>query len=636
MNSPISIPGTEILAEKGFSYAQANALFEKLYENSKDESLISKGKFTRLRTKGSYRKDLITICKKSGNSFLILIIPLRSDIADAEEWGNTRIILPDFAPPEWQELLIQEKIGAEHELYLKDISTQSPYYVLAGIPFSPSRRCGILLHVSSLPGDFGIGDFGLQARSFIDFLEKSGQQYWQLLPIGYTESKSGHSPYSSCSAFAGNPLFIDPYQLEELELLSGKELRKYRVKAGKHVKYEQALLVKTELLNKAWSAFKESHQMSLLTEFELFKEKENYWLNDFALFLSLRQNFQKASWNLWPKEFRDRKSSSLHSYAIFRDDEIEKIKFIQFLFSKQWMELKSYASFKGIQIFGDIPIYNGFDSADVWAHPELYALKRDKSPLMVAGVPPDYFNDEGQLWGMPLYNWNALKKQGYEWWVRRIEKNLEWFDLVRLDHFRAFSEFWSVPADAETAINGEWMKGPGIDFFKVLTDRFPEVPVVAEDLGDIDEKVYKLRDSFGFPGMKVLQFGFGKNAAFQDHHPMNIAYNSIAYTGTHDNNTIKGWFRKEADKNTLKRIRDYLGRDLDEDFIHLECIRMVYSSQAKIAIVPLQDWMGLDEKNRMNFPATTSGNWLWCIRQGELSDALAKSMKDFVRIYGRY
>ena len=382
--------------------------------------------------------------------------------------------------------------------------------------------------------------------------------------------------------------------------------------------------------------FKTSAPARLKSAYQTFIEEESYWIHDYALYEILKEQFGNRPWYEWPAIYRERDKGALSGILHRKGEQLEKIKFGQFIFSEQWGRVKKYANERGIEILGDVPIYINHDSADIWANPGLFRLKPDQSLEAVAGVPPDYFNEEGQLWGMPLYRWDAMEKEGFTWWLRRIERNLQWFNLLRLDHFRGFEAYWEVPSDELSAKNGRWVKAPGDKLFDTIRERFPNMPFVAEDLGQITQEVYDLRDKYALPGMKVVQFGFGKNMAFSLHYPGNIPYNSIAYTGTHDNNTLRGWFRQEADPATLKRYRTYSGNKLKEENVCREMIRLVYGSPSRLVIIPMQDWLELDESSRMNYPSTTKGNWLWRLDKNMITDQLEKRIRNMVRHFGRF
>lgn len=497
------------------------------------------------------------------------------------------------------------------------------------------REAGVLLHVSSLPGEFGIGDMGPAARKFIDFLAEAGHSIWQVLPLTVTSEGAGYSPYSAWSAFAGNPMFIDPWQLVDMGLAERRMVKKQRIKTRNRVRYRQASGIRLELLDRAFLHYTRHPQQSLQQAFSIFKEREKYWLDDFAIFGLLAEKFHHRPWHTWPSAYRDRNPDALAEFAATHRDALEKTRFTQFLFSAQWNGLREYAGEKGVKIFGDIPVYIDYQSADAWAHPELFKLNSEKTLQAVAGVPPDYFNQDGQLWGMPVFNWKVMQKNGFDWWIRRIRKNLEWFDLLRLDHFRGFSAYWEIPAKAETAAAGRWVPGPGKKLFEAIRKNFPSMPFVAEDLGMIDQPVYELRDQYGLPGMAVLQFGFGEDAETSIHHPENMRESFIAYTGTHDNNTLKGWYRHETDLPARKRIRHYVAKKRLAKGLFKSLIFTVFASTARLAVIPLQDWLELDEKSRMNMPSSAQGNWKWKIRKRNLRKKLAKRMSETAKHTGR-
>jgi 4-alpha-glucanotransferase len=500
---------------------------------------------------------------------------------------------------------------------------------------SPERSAGILLHISSLPGDFGIGDFGPGSKLFINFLEKASQHYWQVLPLSITNSLNNYSPYSSHSAFAGNTMFIDPLKLAGEGLINTSGLSRYRIKPGDHVDFKSAAKAKENITREAYDTFRKQAGDKLQEEYTNFVEKERYWIDDFALYESLYNHFGNQPWNSWPEDFRDRNQEKLREYSESHAYELGLVKFSQFIFSKQWMEVKSCANNKGIKIFGDIPVYIDYNSADVWSHPGLFQLKSDMSMKAVAGVPPDYFNEEGQRWGMPIFNWKAMEKDHFTWWLRRIEKNLQWFDLLRLDHFRGFSAYWEIPAEEKTAVNGKWVKGPGTKLFDAICQRFPGMPFVAEDLGMIDQDVYDLRDRYELPGMKVLQFGFGENHDTNGHYPRNIDRHTVVYTGTHDNNTLKGWYTREANQKIIEQLNIITGKKITIKNVHREMIHLAYGTRAGMAIIPMQDWLGLREKSRMNYPATTNGNWKWRLNRRTLSGKLARRIHKLAILYNR-
>ena len=497
------------------------------------------------------------------------------------------------------------------------------------------RTAGILMHISSLPGPYGIGDLGKPAKSFADFLHRTGQSHWQLLPLNPTSKATGHSPYSSISAFAGNTLLISPDLLVESGLLQKSDLQKKTTSLSGKVNYDEAEVNKRVILEKAYLRFCSESSRKDKERFRSFCKREKLWLDDFALFVSLKKRFNDKPWYQWPESFRDRRKNAIEQFEARHQREIEKVKWEQFTFDNQWKELKAYCNERDINIFGDLPFYVSHDSADVWANRNIFSVDKKGKMKFVAGVPPDYFNSDGQLWGMPVFRWDILKRSGFDWWVNRLKKNIELFDLVRLDHFRAFADYWAVPGKETTAKNGSWKKGPGAAFFKVVARKIGNLPFVAEDLGDIDEHVHSLRLEFNFPGMKILQFGFGGDFPQSPYLPHQYEPNFVCYTGTHDNNTTRGWFRQDTGKQEKINLRKYLGDEVVEQDIANTLTRLAFSSIASMAIIPIQDLLGLDEKGRMNSPATAQGNWLWRMTAGALTKKKELWLKDLTATYAR-
>jgi len=496
-----------------------------------------------------------------------------------------------------------------------------------------NRSSGILLHFSSLPSAFGIGDMGPEAYRFVDFLHDSGQTYWQVLPVNPVEQVHGNSPYNSISAFAGNPLLISPELMIHDGLLRKKDFSGFPSFPQDSVDFEGVSALKQRLFNAAYERFKKNGTNSV--EYVRFCCEHARWLDDFALFVALKKEFGGAIWSDWPCDLRDCEQNALKGVEVRFREAIGYTKFLQYVFFKQYMALKEYCREQNIQIIGDIPIYVNYDSPDVWKNPELFKLNEWKKPAFIAGVPPDYFSATGQLWGNPVYNWDELKKQGYLWWIQRFEHNLNLFDLVRVDHFRGFIAYWEVGAGEKTAVHGNWIKAPAEDFFKTLLRRFPVLPVLAEDLGVINADVREIMHQYEFPGMKVLLFAFGGAPAKNPYTPHNHVKDCVVYTGTHDNNTVKGWFEKDAGKEEKENFFRYLGRTVTPDEISGEFLRMAMMSVANTIIIPVQDILNLNAEARMNTPSTASGNWKWRLAPGALTPEIAEMLKELTEIYGR-
>jgi 4-alpha-glucanotransferase len=499
------------------------------------------------------------------------------------------------------------------------------------------RRGGILLHPTSLPGPYGIGSLGREALAFVDFLEASEQCIWQVLPLGPTGY--GDSPYQSFSSFAGNPLLIDLEELVREGFLSEEHLRDAPVFPEQQVDYGMVFTFKRKILKTAHLHWIRRGDSATLRAFDSFCKREHFWLEDFSIFMALKRTFeaegQTGAWNSWPPELIRREPDALERWRQTVADEIEQQKFQQFLFFRQWETVKRYAADRGIRIIGDLPIYVAYDSADAWANQELFYFDEKGSPTVVAGVPPDYFSETGQLWGNPLYNWKRHKETGYAWWIKRIRGNLRLVDNMRLDHFRGFEAYWEVQAGELTAVKGRWVKGPGGDFFtalkQALKQDFGDPPLIAEDLGVITPPVEKLRDRFGFPGMKVLQFAFDENAD-NEYLPHNYRHNCVVYTGTHDNDTTLGWYRRESE-TVQDQVRRYLGRDGHD--IVWDLIRLAFSSTADTAVIPLQDAMKLDSGARMNIPSRSGGNWQWRFTRDMITEEIIGRLGELSRLYGR-
>jgi 4-alpha-glucanotransferase len=503
-------------------------------------------------------------------------------------------------------------------------------------PEPPARQGGILLHPTSLPGRFGIGDLGPEARAFLDFLAGARQQIWQVLPLGHTGY--GDSPYQCFSAFAGNPLLVSPDDLVAQGLLTEADLGQPSFPDG-DVDFGAVHAYKAPLLRKAWASARSKPEVQ--RAFERFGRDQAAWLDDYALFVTVREALDGASWTDWPEDIRTRRPEALARWRAEHADAFEASRFGQYLFFTQWDALKGYGRSRGVSVMGDIPIFVSHDSSDVWAHPELFRLAADGRPEVVAGVPPDYFSATGQLWGNPLYRWDVMAKDGYRWWVDRLRATLHMVDLVRLDHFRGFEAYWEVPAGEETAVRGRWVKGPGAAFFEAVRDALGALPIVAEDLGVITPEVEALRDGFGFPGMCVLQFAWGGDPRESHFYPHNFPRRTVAYTGTHDNDTTVGWYEGGGqDTRTPQQVeherhvaRKYLRTDGRE--IHWDAIRAVVSSVAEIAIVPLQDVLGLGGEARMNLPGRPDGNWQWRYRAGQLTSEIQHRLAEMADLYGR-
>jgi len=503
------------------------------------------------------------------------------------------------------------------------------------------RRSGILLHVTSLPGGHGIGDLGNSAHQFVEFLAESGQKIWQVLPLGPTGY--GDSPYQLFSAFAGNPLLIDLNVLREQGLLALQDLTDASNLPEDQVEYGRVIRVKQGLLGKAARTFLAESTGADREAFDIFCQSNAEWLEDYSLFMACKSVYNDAVWADWDVGLRQRDSSVLREWRERWSSHIAIHKFAQFEFFRQWEKLKTHCRNYGISIMGDVPIYVAHDSADVWAHPELFRLDENSRPTAVAGVPPDYFSATGQLWGNPLYRWDVSAASGHRWWIDRFRASLKLFDVVRLDHFRGFEAYWEVPAGASTAQEGKWVKGPGAEFFATVKSELTNLPFVAENLGVITPEVEALRKQFGLPGMSLLQFAFGNDPQGPSFRPHNYSRELVAYTGGHDNDTTVGWWTSTGVGESTRTAEDirkerdftrsYLG--FEDEPIHWVFIRAVLASVAETAIVPLQDVLGLGSEARMNLPGTVSGNWKWRYQPGALTKDLSERLRRFSLLYDR-
>ncbi len=473
---------------------------------------------------------------------------------------------------------------------------------------------------------------GPASYKFADFLKQAGQRYWQVLPVNQVNQKGNYNPYDCLSAFAGNILFISPELLIEQGLLTQKDVRDKPDFPKARVDFRKAASYKAKLLDIAYERYKNTAGRQ---KYEKFCSKSNDWLEDYALFTAIAKKFGNRPWHTWPRGLRDRKKDSLKAAKKELADSVNKEKFLQYIFFKQWFNLKEYCHRLGIEIIGDIPMYVSRDGAETRAHPELFKLTREKKPRFIAGVPPDAFSKTGQLWGNTVYNWKTLRKTGYRWWMQRVEHNLNLFDVVRLDHFRGFLSFWQVPAKNKTAKNGKWVPGPRDDFFNKLFGQFSTSRFIAEDLGYITADVRRAIEKFGLASMKVLMFGFDGDISENPHCPVNYKKNSVVYTGTHDNNTVKGWFRNEAGALQKKRLFSFTGRKVPPGRIHWEFIKLASSSLSDTVIIPAQDILGLGAGARMNKPATSKNNWQWRLKSNELKPSIAKKLKKLTKSCGR-
>ncbi|HOI29576.1 MAG TPA: 4-alpha-glucanotransferase [Melioribacteraceae bacterium] len=493
------------------------------------------------------------------------------------------------------------------------------------------RSAGILLHPTSLPGRFGIGDLGPEAYSFVDFMKSAGQTLWQVFPLGPTGY--GDSPYQSFSAFAGNPLLISPELLYRDGLLEKSDIdhtphfNSHKIDFGNLIDY------KTEMLKKSFAKFL-SIENKFDEEFNQFSEKNNYWLDDFSLFMAAKEFHNGVVWSQWDNSIAFRKGDAVEKWKQKLSAEVKYFKFVQFIFDRQWRNLKEYVHNSGIKVIGDLPIFIAYDSADLWSNRDQFTVKEDGSLEFKAGVPPDYFSATGQLWGNPLYRWKVMEKDNFHWWQRRISKLLELVDIIRIDHFRGFDAYWEIPGDAETAIKGRWVKAPGEKLFSTIKNNLGELPIIAEDLGVITPSVEELRDKFQFPGIKILQFAFGENME-KKFLPHNHIPNCVIHTGSHDNETTRGFFESEKKKNSgvyewAQRYLNYYGND-----IVFELIKRSYSSVSNIVVIPMQDILNLGNEARMNVPSTLGGNWTWRFTWDQVDYSLSERYKEMTVMFER-
>jgi malto-oligosyltrehalose synthase/4-alpha-glucanotransferase len=612
--------------------------------------LFLNGRYLPLQVKGKYASSVIAFARQYQKEWLIVcsVINLASLISKVSllkdlDWEDTHIMLPPplssasikYAMDEGTEDAPEIKTSDKGSLAISGLFTTLPFTVLRTTLVKKRRGAGLLMHVSSLPSAYGIGDFGPSASSFLSFLSDSDLKYWQVLPMNPLSADQAYSPYSATSVMAGNTLLISPESLAESGLLSVSDLEDHKRKIKRKISFSKVTELKTGLLKKAYRNWKQDEAAISKPEFHTFCQEESSWLDDYALFSLISTLQENKPWFRWPQKLQKRNKDALKNISEKHADSLEEIRWQQFIFFRQWAALKQQANLLGIQIIGDLPFYTAHNSADVWASPGQFAIGADGQVTGMAGVPPDYFNADGQLWGMPVYNWKAMSRRRYRWWISRIRMNLKIYDQVRLDHFRAFSEYWEVPFGSESAKSGKWKPGPGATFFKALRSAIGELPLIAEDLGEISAEVYQLRDEFKLPGMKVLQFAFDKDGS-SIHAPHNFEHsNFVVYTGTHDNNTTRGWYEDEADAQTRETIEHYLGMKLSSHNIAEQVIRLALSSIADIAIIPVQDILNKPAKARMNTPASVDGNWSWRLKANELTPNLSGKIYGWLRTYAR-
>jgi 4-alpha-glucanotransferase len=502
------------------------------------------------------------------------------------------------------------------------------------------RTSGLLLHPTSLPGRFGIGELGPEALRFAEFLAAAGQRLWQVLPLGPTGY--GDSPYQCFSAFAGNPLLVSLDLLEAEGLLTPADLADTPAFPEAEVDFGPVIDFKRTTLARALSRFRQGAGPDEREAFERFSREHAAWLDDYALFMAVKAAHGGVAWTDWDREIAARRPDAIERWKREKADEIEATKFTQYLFFHQWAELRRHCHARHIKIMGDVPIFVAHDSADVWAHPELFRLDEMGRPTVAAGVPPDYFSVTGQLWGNPLYRWEELARTGYAWWIDRMRATLSLVDLIRLDHFRGFEAYWEIPASAPTAATGQWVKGPGAALFDALRSALGTLPIVAENLGVITPEVEALRERYGFPGMAILQFAFGGDPQSNGFIPHNYPRDRVVYTGTHDNDTVVGWWTSGVGDSTrtveeVEAEREFARRYMHSDGkeIHWDFIRTLLGSVAELAIVPLQDVLGLGSEARMNVPARPSGNWRWRFGAGALTPEIRRRLREMTETYGR-
>lgn len=490
------------------------------------------------------------------------------------------------------------------------------------------RLAGILMPIFSLPSEYGIGTFGKEAYNFVDFLKKSGQSYWQILPLSPTSF--GDSPYQSFSAYAGNPYFIDLDILNEEGYLLKNEYADICWGNGNFIDYAVLYQKRYAVLKKAFFRFIVSPEKNYNT----FKKANSFWLGDYALFMAIKNANDGKSWNEWDDSLRFREKNAIAEAEKLYAEDVEFFKFLQYVFEKQWLGLKKYANENGVKIIGDIPIYVSYDSADVWCNPSQFDLNKELLPKMVAGCPPDEFSEKGQLWGNPLYNWSAMKKEAdpYSWWCRRIKSTLKIYDVIRIDHFRGFESYYAIPYGADDATDGKWKKGPGSQFFEYLNDKFEDLPIIAEDLGFMTDEVKKMLTASGYPGMKVLEFAFNDDED-SEYLPHNCHKNCVVYTGTHDNDTVIGW-SKNISKEDLEFAKEYMSVKNDNE-LNWCMIKTAYATAADTVIIPMQDFIGAGSEGRINIPSTLGENWKWRIDKGCLNDWLAEIIYKVTKTYRR-
>ena len=496
------------------------------------------------------------------------------------------------------------------------------------MPFE--RASGILLHPTSLPSAGGIGDLGREAHAFVDFLAAARQGLWQVLPLA--PPGIGDSPYSATSAFAGNPLLISLERLAEHGWIEPSKLKAIEAGPAGAVDFQRARTQKMPLLREAAANFLRSANPERRGRFERWRQENIWWLDDYVFFEALRERYGEASWNTWPRELALRDPAALDRTGRELAEELQLRRAIQFAFYQQWHALHAYCRSRGVKIIGDVAIFVSYDSADVWTHPEIFHLDENRSPSVVAGVPPDAFSVTGQRWGNPTYRWDALRQQGYDWWIRRMRWATETCDIVRLDHFRGFEAYWEIPASEPTAVNGRWVKGPNDELFQALRDALGDLPFIAEDLGFITPEVHALRERLRIPGMRVMQFAFGNKGA-HIYLPHNFVTNCVVYTGTHDNDTTAGWWRSSATEAERRAVRAYLGASADG--VQWDFIRAAMASVADLCVVPLQDVLGLGSEARMNVPSKADGNWSWRFTRTALAPDLAQRLAALVEVTDR-